>query len=189
MLLGASYVQRVIHALNDHFLNLIVFIATKLFSPHNYPRIDSDQITNAQIPKLWIKRILLKSQYIGEESDMCKGELLEFTETLQYECENNLIFEAWHICGSNLKWLTNWPNLMQLWHKLILVPSSIAICERIFRKQNAIKSHSRNRLNLKTLDVVMWVSFCGLEVDAMDWASIFNIWRNMWDQRILTLDW
>ena len=60
------------------------------------------------------------------------------------------------------------------------MPSSIAICEREFSKQNAIKSHLRNRLNLKTLEV----SLCGLEVDAMDWA-ISNIWRNMRDRRIL----
>ena len=44
------------------------------------------------------------------------------------------------------------------------------------------------RLNLKTLDALMWVSLCELEVDAIDWASIFNIWRNIQDQRILMLD-
>ena len=44
------------------------------------------------------------------------------------------------------------------------------------------------RLNLKTLDALMRVSLCGLEVDAMDWASIFNIWKNIQDQRILMLD-
>jgi hypothetical protein len=106
-----------------------------------------------------------------------------------HECENKTIFEAWRICGSNLEWHTNWPKLMQLWQKIILIPSSIAICERGFSKQNAIKSHLRNRLNLKTLDALMRVSLCGLEVDAMDWSTIFNIWRNMRDRMILTLDW
>jgi hypothetical protein len=28
---------------------------------------------------------IVEVQYIGEESDMCKGELMDFTETLQYE--------------------------------------------------------------------------------------------------------
>jgi hypothetical protein len=49
MLLDASYVQRVVHALNDRFLNLLVFIAAKLFNPRNYPSDDSDQITNTRI--------------------------------------------------------------------------------------------------------------------------------------------
>ena len=82
----------------------------KLFSPRNYPSDDSDRITNTE---LWLERILLKYQYTEEEKDMCKGELLEFTETLRHECENKTIFEAWRICGSNLEWHTNWPKLMQ----------------------------------------------------------------------------
>jgi hypothetical protein len=56
ILLGAPYVQRVVHALNDRFPNLLVFNATKLFSPRNNPRDDNDQITNT---KLWLERILL----------------------------------------------------------------------------------------------------------------------------------
>ena len=32
--------------------------------------------------ELWLERILLKFQYTVEESDMCKGEILEFTKTL-----------------------------------------------------------------------------------------------------------
>ena len=86
--------------------------AAKLFNPRDYPSDDNDQITNTE---LWLERILLKFQYTEEESDMCKGELLEFTETLRHECENKTIFEAWRICGSNLEWHTNWPKLMQLW--------------------------------------------------------------------------
>ena len=69
MLLGASYVQRDLHALNDHILYLQVFTATKLFNPRNYPNDDSYQITNAE---LWLKWTLLQFQYTEEENDMCK---------------------------------------------------------------------------------------------------------------------
>ena len=47
---------------------------------------------------------------------------------------------------------------------------------------------THNMLNLKTLDALMRVSLCGLEGYAMDWATIFNIWRKMRGRRILTLD-
>ena len=167
VLLGASYVQRVVHALNDRFPNLLIFNAAKLFSPCNYPSDDSDRITNTA---LWLERILLKFQYIEEESDMCKGELLEFTGTLQHECENKTIFEAWRICGSNLEWHTNWPKLMQLWQKIILLPSSISICERGFSKQNAIKSHLRNRLNLRPLMLLRGFLFVGWKW--MQWIGL-----------------
>ena len=70
--------QRVVHTLNDHFLNLPKFNAAKLFNPRNKTSNDSDQITSIE---LWLKKILLKFRYI-EENDICKGELIEFTETL-----------------------------------------------------------------------------------------------------------
>jgi hypothetical protein len=84
ILLGASYVQKIIRALNNHFLDLPIFNTTNFFSRHNYSCDDSDQNTNT---KLGLKRILLKFQHTKEESDMCKGELIKFIETLQHECE------------------------------------------------------------------------------------------------------
>ena len=38
--------RRVVHALNDHFPDLLVFNAAKLFNPRNYPSDDNDRITN-----------------------------------------------------------------------------------------------------------------------------------------------
>ena len=38
-------------------------------------------------------------------------------------------------CGCINMWYTNWPHLMKLWKKLLVIPSSIAICERVFSKQ------------------------------------------------------
>ena len=56
------------------------------------------------------------------------------------------------------------------------------IFDKVFVK--AIKSHLCSKLNLKTLDALMRVSLCWLEVDALDWAIVFNIWRNMQDQML-----
>ena len=61
------------------------------------------------------------------------------------------------------------------------------ICEPRLSKHNAIKSHWHSRLNSKTFDTFMHVSLYGFEVDAMNWLTIFNIWKNVRDQRILTL--
>jgi hypothetical protein len=68
--------------------------ASKLFSPYTDLSNGSDQITNTE---LWLERIFLRFQYTEEESDMCRGELLEITETLQHECENKMIVGAWCI--------------------------------------------------------------------------------------------
>jgi hypothetical protein len=42
------------------------------------------------------------------------------------------------------------------------------------------KKHvSIDRLEIETLDALMRVSLCGLEVDTIDWAIIFIIWKSM----------
>ena len=48
ILLGASYVQRVVHALNSRFSDLPIFNATNFFNPCNYPRmiVTGSQILN-----------------------------------------------------------------------------------------------------------------------------------------------
>jgi len=90
--LGASYVQKIVYALNDRFPYLPIFNVAKLFNARNYPSDDSDRNSNTE---LWLKRILLEFQYTEEENDMCKGELLEFMETLLHECENKTMAHMW----------------------------------------------------------------------------------------------
>ena len=69
---------------------------------------------------------------------------------------------------------------MQLRQKVILISSSIGICERGFSKHNVIKSHLHNKLSLKTLDPLIYVGlFFWFEVDTTDWPTIVNIWRNL----------
>ena len=70
---------------------------------------------------------------------------------------------------------TNWEQGEAMW--------------RGFSKQNAFKSHLHNRLNLKTLDdALMRISIFGLEVCAMDWATILNIWRNLYEGYLRSID-
>ena len=48
--------------------------------------------------------------------------------------------------------------------------------EWAFSKQNWVKSERRSRLNLKTLDALIRASLNGLELDAMNWNAIYEIW-------------
>ena len=50
-ILGASYVQKVIDSLNNHFPNLPIFTSAKLFSPKHYPLDDHDR---SQLTKTWL---------------------------------------------------------------------------------------------------------------------------------------
>ena len=60
---------------------------------------------------------------------------------------------------------------------MAICPTSTAICEWGFSKRNWVKSDRRSRLNLKTLDALMRAFLNGLEVDAMDWNAIYEIWK------------
>ena len=124
ILLGASYVQMVVHTLNDRFLNLPIFNAANFFNPRNYPNNDSNRSTNTE---LWLERMLLKFQYTKEKSNMCKGELLEFIEILQHECENKpylrlgvYVVAIWNGVQIGL-------NVCHFGKKIILILSNIAI--------------------------------------------------------------
>ena len=88
------------------------------------------------------------------ESDASRDELLEFVETLRHESENKSLYEAWQFSRGINKWYTKWPHLMKLWQNIFVMPSSIAICEGDFSKQNAIKSHLRASLKLDMRDRV-----------------------------------
>ena len=109
----------------------------KLFSPKYYP---SDEEVRITMPKQWLERLIIKFRFTVVESDASRAELLEFVETLRHECENKSLYEAWQFCGGINDWYTNWPHLMKLWQKVLVISSNIAISESGFSKQNVINS-------------------------------------------------
>ena len=81
------------------------------------------------------------------------------------------------VCGNDWGFMTNWPTLMSQWQDILVIPTSIVVCERDFSKQNWVKSERRTRLNLDTLDAYMTVSLNGFGVEFMDWNGIFESWK------------
>ena len=65
---------------------------------------------------------------------------------------------------------------MSLWQYVLVIPTSMAICEQGFSKKNWVKSKRRSRL-YSTLDALIRASLNGLEVDAMNWNAIYDIWK------------
>ena len=68
------------------------------------------------------------------ENNASRAKLLEFVETLRQECENKSLYEARQFCGDINDWYTNWPHLIKVWQKILVILSSIPICERRFSK-------------------------------------------------------
>jgi hypothetical protein len=133
MMLGAQYVQKIIDSLNDRFLDLSIFNAARLFSPKHYPLDDLDM---GQMIETWLARLVLHFQWGPEPVDQCNVELLEFVEMLSSVCQQKGIHEAWTFCGFDREFMLNWPLLMSLWQCVLVIPTSTAVCEQGFSKQN-----------------------------------------------------
>jgi hypothetical protein len=51
----------------------------------------------------------------------------------------------------------------------------VAICEKGFSKQKSIKNHLWASLKLNTLDALMQISLCGIEIKNKDWRVISEL--------------
>jgi type IV secretory pathway TrbL component len=63
--------------------------------------------------------------------------------------------------------------------KILVIPMIIAIYEKGFLEQNAIKSQLRASLKLESLNAMMQMSLCVIELENMDWKVMFELWCNM----------
>jgi hypothetical protein len=84
-------VQVVVDSLNERFLDLLVFNASKLFSTKYFP---IEEETYINMCEQWSKRFTLKFKLSKVQKDASKGELLKIVKTLMYECENKSLCQA-----------------------------------------------------------------------------------------------
>jgi hypothetical protein len=66
---------------------------------------------------------------------------------------------------------------MSQWQAILVIPTSIVVCESGFSKQNWVKSERRIRFNLDTLDALIRVSLNGSGVEFMDCNGHFESWQ------------
>ena len=168
-------------ALNERFRDIGVFNACKLFNPKLY-RVDDNE--RSRITKESLERLLEKFQVLGQEKDQYWGECLELVETIQEMIPNKSLFEAWEFACTTPKWSTNWPAMIKLWRKVLVIPPSIATWKRGFSKQNLIKNYLRSSLKLVTLDALMHISCANFLIVNINWNVVLILWRNMRDRRI-----
>ena len=95
----------------------------------------------------------------------------------------------WQICSEGVLVEASKVSKFFALHLLMLViPTSITICERGFSEQNIARSAFQSCRHLNTLDTWMRVSPCGFSVDDTDWQTALLESRNMRDCRILVID-
>jgi hypothetical protein len=153
----------------------------KLFSPNLYPANDDER---TRITKEWLERLFVKFQTSKEEQDRSRGECLEMVETMREMIPNKSLFEAWEFASTTLEWSINWLGLISLWRRVMMIPLSIAICEKDFSKQNLIKSPLCTSLKLEILDALTRISCANIPVENINWNAVMLVWRKKKDRRI-----
>jgi len=63
--------------------------------------------------------------------------------------------------------------------KILVIPLIIAIYEKGFLEQNVITRQLRAFLKFESLNAMMQMSLCVIELENMDWKVMFELWCNM----------
>lgn len=148
------YIQKIVDALNDRFLNLHIFNVAKLFSPMHYL---INEIEMTSVSNLWFKKFLDIFVTIENEFDLYQVEMLEFFERMKHACAHKNINKMWAQYNSTLEWWTNWLVLEQDMANFLIILASIVLCEWGFSKQNTLKSALQLHLQLNNLDALMCI--------------------------------
>ena len=95
---------------------------------------------------------------------------------LQFVTRNIVGLQSWHSNRHFQFSITLAISIVQLWlgNDCNFSLASTTTYEREFSKHNWVKSDRRSQLKLETLNALMRVSLCGLPLENMDWARIFN---------------
>ena len=130
-MLGAMYVQALVNGLNKRFLDLHVFNTLKNFSSKYYP---SDEAVCLTMYEQWLERLIKIFGLMAVEGHASRAKLLEFVENLRHECETNHCMRHGHLVGAQQpvhQLATSHETLAEKKKKKkLVIPSSIAICEK-----------------------------------------------------------
>ena len=89
---------------------------------------------------------------------------MELVETMRDMIPNNTLFEAWKLACTTFEWSINWPALIKMWKKVLVIRANIAIFERGFSRHKLIKSYLHSSLKLVTLDALMYISYANIPI-------------------------
>ncbi|MCO5609780.1 hypothetical protein L7F22_064012 [Adiantum nelumboides] len=182
--IAKQHVQRLLQALDTRLEDLEVFKAMKFFEPIGYPDLAGRR---GESTSTWLKTLFEHFNAGGADPLTCYAEREGFVETLYNACPHKSMLGASRYCISDVsyskdeflkgKWFEDFPTIMRLWQRILVVPMSTATCERGFWKQNEVKSKLRSLLHLDTLDAHMMISMTRIPYEKVDWKRVELIWK------------
>ncbi|CAG8576953.1 10563_t:CDS:2 [Rhizophagus irregularis] len=87
--------------------------------------------------------------------------------------------EQWFRIFSTTDFSTLYPNISKIIHIILIIPLSNASVERVFSRQNLIKSKLRNKMKLETLYFHLNILINGPSLNSFDFEAAYNYWAQL----------
>ncbi len=173
--------------MRKRFPNDNLYYSLRIFDPHEMP-LDKNALKNYGEEDLLDlihfygkkKRInneeyaLIDGNEIKKEWDLAKN----FIASYRYarECK---FAECWYKIFSTTHFRDQFPNLTILIDLSLIIPFSNAVVERVFSRQNLIKTNLRNRMHIDTLNMHLHVSLNGPQIfEKFNYLAAYNHWAS-----------
>ncbi|XP_045208425.1 uncharacterized protein LOC123560253 [Mercenaria mercenaria] len=121
------------------------------------------------------------SQHLGEED--FREEYMRFRGEVT-ECFARVANDVNSVCQLALRKRDMYECVADAAYRLLCIPVSSVECERGFSVQNLIKTKLRNRLDTRSLYLLMKLQTDGGPKYSFDFAAAYGKWKNMKSRRI-----
>ncbi|CAG8512974.1 15923_t:CDS:2 [Dentiscutata heterogama] len=185
-----KFARAAIKLLEKRFPNRIQIDAFHIFDPRALP------IENSNFQKYGEDEIETLGNFYGENKNISGNLFLGIlnSENLTHEWpsvrflltnyRNSNFLEAWRCIFSDLPTFNEiYPEIAKLISILINLPLTNAVVERIFSRQNLIKTKLRNRMSIFTLNYLLLISFNGPKLEDFNFQLAYQEWCKL-DRRI-----
>ncbi len=173
--------------MRKRFPNDNLYYSLRIFDPHEMP-LDKSALQNYGDEELsdlihfyGKKRKINNDEYSlidGEEAkkewDLAKNLIASYRYAK--ECK---FAECWYKIFSATQFRNQFPNLTTLIDLSLIIPFSNAVVERVFSRQNLIKTDLRNRMHIDTLNMHLHVSLNGPQnLEKFNFLAAYNHWAS-----------
>ncbi|CAI7901098.1 unnamed protein product [Closterium sp. NIES-54] len=147
---------------------------SKLFRPSCYPDDNAQRMKKC---REWLGMLdhMFHHCLFGVCFKACERELPLFLHTMDTNHGNMSFHKSLSLMLQSTDYIGAYPNLVQLWQAVAVLPLSTVECERGFSRQNRIKTWKRTCLGDAKLSDLMTAAL--LPSDGMNWVNVVAVFN------------
>ncbi|CAG8720723.1 8025_t:CDS:2 [Gigaspora margarita] len=145
--------------ISDFAQATIECLDNRIFDPEQLPKLDSD-LANYEFKPLLNNRTLINEWGIVKF-------FLKNYRSIKF-------VDAWNLIFSKTSFLYDFPATSTLIQIALIIPVTNAAVERVFSRQNLIKTHLRNQMNINTLNDYLMIALNGPPIELFDFEKAFD---------------